>query len=593
MPLDVRRFDVRRYEAPIKKLEERWGRVPGILRKVALPVGFIGLLGLSGLVMLWLARGYFFDWWSGIVFTASLVLLFGGVAANLPGFLRGVLEYVSPRRTLYGANVLIVVLLAFLLLVFVNYLAARHYYRWDLSPDRIYSLDTQTLSLLRSIDGNAEERGDVNMYFLYVPGADPYTGFNLADRMNRLLEEYDARSRHVKTYLYSYYSKGDIQRLKSVLMELKIEPGAIEPPWLLVTYQGRRKDLKFSDLVEQVPPMQFMGGRMPPPKFKGEDALSSALRDLATTEKIHCYFLTGHGERQLTPGAGRLSTLVENLKGLNMEVNTLNLQETRTIPPEAKIIVVADPLTALLPEEIEKLKTFVTNMKGSVVVLGKPYKIRRGGAPSGMEDFLLTYGIRLRNDLLTYQLHPAIGTMVMMPEVIASGFSEHAAVRALADAGLNVYFEAPCVIEISEAKDAKFEAQPLLKAANAAGKVTPDNQMPSAAKGDIYGSLIMAAVSEPKNPDAQLGKVAAFADADFVADGENISAKGPGIDLFTNVVSYMAERQENLGIKERKPTERFIHFTPMSTRILYYGVVIALPLIVVFAGIFVLLLRRR
>ena len=588
------KMDIRQLEAPITRLDGKWQSVPAFLRRMGLPIGFIGFIGLTGLVMLWMARGRLFDFWGAIFFAAAMVLLLGGIALNLPGFLRGVLEYLSPRRSLYGTQVIIVVVLAFVVLTFANYLASRHYSRWDLSPEKVFTLDERTRSLLAKVDELSAENGDMVMYYLYDPSPDPYSGYNLHDKMDDLLSEYAARCKHIKVHTYNYASLGDRERMLNVLREMKIEPNAASLNWVLITYKGQRKDLKQTDLLEPVNPYENYGQPPKPPKFKGEDAISSAVRDLINTNKIVCYFLAGHGERDVTPGIGNLSTLMENLRGLNMEVKPLNLPEERKIPADANVIIIADPRSPkFLPEEIELLKTFVQNMHGNVIVLGEPYKVRKNGAPSGIEEFLLNYGIKLREEFMVLQLQPVLGAMQFNDTVAATQFGQHPSTAALTNGKQAVLFSLPCLIELTEPKDAAYETKYLVKAVNTVGKVTLDNEMPSAAKGDINGPLMLAAVSQPKNATAQLGKVAAFADCDFVGDGDDMNFKGPGLDLVINVVSSFTGRTENLGIADRAPTERFIMLLPTSQSIFYYGFVIALPLAVVMSGIFVLLIRRK
>ncbi len=587
--------DIRRLEEPINRLAPKWEAVPKVLRTLALPVGFLGLLGVAGLLMLWMARGRLFDFWGSIGFAASLILLLGGVALNLPGFLRGVLEYLSPRRTLYGSQVLVVVLLAFVLLAIVNYLAARHYKRWDLSPERVFTLDERTRNLLAKVDQNAAQDGDLIIHYFMDPNPDQYSGYRLGEKMLALLEEYGAHSQHVKVHTYNWASVGDRERFLKTLREMKIETNAASLNWVLITYKGQRKDLKQSDLLETVPPMfMYQQREMPPPKFKGEDALSTTIRDLMQAQKTVCYFLTGHKERSTSTGRGSLSTLSDQLRGLNMEVKSLNLPEQRHVPPDANVILIPDPQSpAFLPEEIEKLKEFVKNSGGHVVVFGEPYKTRRGGAPSGIEEFLLNYGVKLRNDFFTLQLQPVPGGYQLSDTVAATVFGDHPSVETFKEANQAVIFLLPSLIETVEAKDAGYEAKFLVKAANTAGKGNYDNQMPSTARGDVQGTLILAAVSEPRNKDSKEGKVAAFADCDFIADGEDISFKGAGIDLVMNVISSFVGKSENIGIQERAPERRFITLMPTSQAIFYWGVVVALPLAVVLAGVFVLLIRRR
>ncbi|MBN1808450.1 MAG: GldG family protein [Planctomycetes bacterium] len=587
------KIDIRKLEAPIAGLEKRWEAVPGLLKRLAMPVGFVGLLLLIGDLLLWIARGRLFDLWGSLAFAGGLVLMLGGIGLNTPGFLRAALEFAGPRRALYGTNALVVVALAFVVLTFANYFASRYYVRWDLSPDNIYTLHERTANLLKKIDEDADEKGDLEIHYFYDPGPLPYSNFYLSREMQNLLAEYAAKSDHVKLHLYSATNIADQERLKAALARLKIDPSAVPLDWVLITYNNekQRKDLKRTDLVEQAPPMY---GPPPEPKFKGEDAISTAIRDLLQSESVVCYFMTGHGERDTGNTQGSMVVLLENLRGLNMTVKTLDFVATPIIPTDARVIVIADPREpAFRPVEIDKLRAFVEDSMGSVIVMAEPYTLRKQGRSSGIGEFLSRYGIRLRDDLVTVQMQAVLGGMTLRPQILANQYMPpHPATAPLEKAHQPVYFDYACALQAGQAMDERYAAVALVRAPETIGAMNTED-VEQAQRNMLQGPIVLAAVSEPKNPDAKLGRVAAFADTDFVALGPDIAQKGPGLNLVTNVISHFAGKKENLGIEERKPTRRFINFSPTAQRVLYFGVVLALPILVIFSGIFILLIRRR
>src|SRR5215210_8007007 len=63
----------------------------------------------------------------------------------------GLKAFSARRSTRVGANSLLMVLLFVGILVIVNFLAARHSIRWDLSENQNFSLATQTHRVLRNL----------------------------------------------------------------------------------------------------------------------------------------------------------------------------------------------------------------------------------------------------------------------------------------------------------------------------------------------------------------------------------------------------------------------------------------------------------
>ena len=60
------------------------------------------------------------------------------------------------RRLVTGLNVCVATVLALFLLVMLNYLAYRHYWRWDISQRDYYALSPKTQSLVGSLPGKVE-----------------------------------------------------------------------------------------------------------------------------------------------------------------------------------------------------------------------------------------------------------------------------------------------------------------------------------------------------------------------------------------------------------------------------------------------------
>ncbi|MFI5223386.1 MAG: Gldg family protein, partial [Nitrospirales bacterium] len=114
-----------------------------------IPFGVIGVaLAVAG------AIGYSIVpenlWLAALLEGSALLCLIIFFVVNFSG-----LKALSTRRsTRIGANSLLMVLLFVGILVIVNFLAARHSIRWDLSENQNFSLAPQTHRVLRSLPRN-------------------------------------------------------------------------------------------------------------------------------------------------------------------------------------------------------------------------------------------------------------------------------------------------------------------------------------------------------------------------------------------------------------------------------------------------------
>ena len=63
-------------------------------------------------------------------------------------------------------------------------------------------------------------------------------------------------------------------------------------------------------------------------------------------------------------------------------------------------------------------------------------------------------------------------------------------------------------------------------------------------------------------------------------------------DLFLNMINWMAEEEDKITIRPKEIDDRRVNLTAKDSKIILYSSVIALPLLVVVAGVFVYFKRR-
>lgn len=576
-------------EAGIRAWSARWP-LPQLARRLAFWVGFVGFLGLMAMFLLSVARGRWLDWRSAIGWGVSALLFAGGIALDLPGFLLGILEYTSPRRAVYGLNVLVMVSAAFAILVFANYFAARHYARKDVTAEGTFTLDARTLNWLAKLDDKAAADGaEIEAYFILAGR------FQFYDRLEKLLDEYKARSKH---FHYQVFTPMDRQLVEGLQLRLKLD--TVEANSLIISYGERFKTLKQYDLVEEMPYMPYMGGRRPEPKFKAEDAISSALRDLVEERKSVVCVITGHGERDVSHGAGSLSYLADELKGLNIEVREWNLPKERHVPPDANVLVIADPrMPPFKPEEAELLSQFLAGTQGGIVLFVEPYVQTKDRVPAGLDDWLASYGFKVHADKVVVQRQRVLmiggSREQVSPAVGADSWGYHEIVGAFRDNQVVADFVVACPIELVDPKNKDYKTEKLAWANGVWGEKSVDKRPQYDAGEDLDGPITLAAIAEPKSKDDKVGKLLVIGDVDLVAnpqDANMLAFKQIGYNLVINGISYMLGKRENIGIEERQVVERQVSLGPTGRRVVFYVSVVGIPVLIAMVGAMVLLLRR-
>ena len=219
----------------------------------------------------------------------------------------------AKQRTLLGANAFFSTLLFFLLLVGINYVAARRHKTWDLTSNKVNTLADQTLKTLGTL------KTPVTLTYVYTPG-DPQS-FELA---RGLLDKYKAASDNIRVkYINAALEPATLRELNLV--------GFTGQPALLV--QSESKDKNANAGRQQVDTID-------------ESNLTSALMKLGKNEARTLYYLTGHGELGFASGApsAGLNMARSRLESQNYTLKALSLAKAGAkIPDDASIVAVLGP----------------------------------------------------------------------------------------------------------------------------------------------------------------------------------------------------------------------------------------------------------
>lgn len=462
------------------------------------------------------------------------------------------------RRTAYGLNTALAVLLLLAIVTLVEALSYTHNRRFDLTEGTRQSLSDQSVKVLRGLTQPVKavafttpDRGDraflENLLRLYAYHSDQFT-FELVD-----LDRNPASARRYGV---------------SAPNTVVIESGAKEEKVLLPT----------------------------------EEKLTNALLKVTREGNRVVYFLQGHGEGEVSntdrPG---FSQARDAIQGANYEVKELLLLREKDVPENAAVLVVAGPKRDPLPAELTALERYVQR-GGKLLVLLDPYQ-----APA-LATLLENYGIRSGRDVIVDRLSRVLGGDYLIPVVtqyeshpitkeftLASFFPfartvdaapsppQGVTVQVLARTGEGSWAETDR--ETLNRGQARFDAGKDRRGPVPVGAVATVEVKPPAKKEEAK------AAAEGDAAGGRKARIVAYGTAAFASNNYlNLSGNR---DLFLNSISWLAEEEDLVGIRPREAKFTPVILTAGQGQAAFWIGVILPPAAVLLVGVGVGIRRRR
>jgi len=211
------------------------------------------------------------------------------------------------------------------LVLMVNWLGARHYWRADWTRSRIYTLSEKSTNVLASIDK------DVKVIVFMTPSTPLYS------ETKELLARYQAASPRLRVETID--PDREPLRTKQLAQEFGVSAANT-----IVFVAGERKKYVTSDQLAEYDYSGMQFGQGPKMKaFKGEEQITSAIMGVVNPKVPKIYATTGHGEHDLDGmGEDGLSQLKEALQRDNLTAEKTSLL-SGTVPGDCDLLVLALP----------------------------------------------------------------------------------------------------------------------------------------------------------------------------------------------------------------------------------------------------------
>src|SRR3989441_729944 len=256
-------------------------------------------------------------------------------------------ESSTRRATRLVLNSVLIVVLMGTILGILPFLAARHSVRWDFSETKRFTLAPQTARLLRELPREVKVT-------VFTSDQSP---IRLAYR--DLIDSYQAHTAKLMVEFVDPEKKPGVAR----------QYGITRPDTAVL--ESGKQETRITSASEQ--------------------ELTNALIRVTKDEKKTVYFLSGHAEHSLEDRSKEgYSFLKEALERQGYTVRSLSLYESKTIPPNASVLVLGGPQKPVSPEEQLLLADHIRT-GGRLLVLLDP------GSRAGLDSTLAAWGLQADN----------------------------------------------------------------------------------------------------------------------------------------------------------------------------------------------------
>lgn len=522
-----------------------------------------GVALLVAAALLFTVRG-----WGGTL--PTVLLATAGAAWSLAVVLswRQLSHWMVKRSSRYGLNALVLSFLVAVILFLIGFVADRHAWRGDFTAASEYSLSDKTLKVLQGI------RRQVDVYVFY-------------DRATRdpaydLLNEYARRNGLVRVHLE------DLNKDPELAERLGVSSLGT------IVFDTGEKAERIATL--------------------GEEDVTNALIKVTRPGKKKVYFLTEHGEKDITSkGINGYGVVAEVLRRENYDPVVLSLARATEVPSDCDVLVVAGAKSYMVEHELVAVRRYLES-GGRLFCLFDPR------FNCGLEYYMRAWGVNVGEDRIvdpspTGQL---LGRGAMVP--LVNRYGVHAITRQFRQP---TYFELARSVRPWEVYSGKAESAVLAFSSEqswadgdvSSSKVTfgdPDDfpgpvPLAMAVRLDVAGlrpeleqALATRKPGEARAEEKALqaagavsgteARLVVFGDSDF-ASNRNFPDMGNG-NLFLNAIAWLAQDEDLIAVRAKDPDRRHVSLTKAQLGVLNLVALGVVPGLVAVLGIVVTLRRR-
>lgn len=466
------------------------------------------------------------------------------------------------------------------ILILLNILAGRFFFRIDLTEENRYTLSNATKNLLNEL----EDPITVTAYF--SEGLPPNIDQTRIE-FKEMLSEFATRSRG--KILYEFINPNKDPQIEQEAMQSGIQP---------VVINVREKDqsvqkkaylgaiLKYGEKTEIIPFIQ--------PGTAMEYSLSSGLKKLTVAEKKLVGFIQGHGE----PGISAMQQAMQALNVLN-EVEGVNLTDS-TYLARYETLVLIGPTDSIPENHLQMLDDYLAQGGKMVVAINRvDANLQQSMGfeiTTGLETWLAKKNIQVEKNFVVdancgsvnvvqQQGAFSFSTQVSFPYLpIFNNFADHPVTSGLETVLMQF------ASSISYTGDSSLHFTPLVLSSEKSGtqsvpmyfniqKKWTDNDFP-------MKNIVVAGVLEGKIAGTNKAKLVIVGDGNFVVNGQGQQAQQQSpdnINLLVNSVDWLSDDTGLIELRTRGITSRLLDQIDDGKKNFWKWLNVLLPVLLIIA----------
>jgi ABC-type uncharacterized transport system involved in gliding motility auxiliary subunit len=454
-------------------------------------------------------------------------------------------SWMKARQTKFAAYTAVYILIVLAVVGVLNFLANRYDKTYDTTSSKQFTLSDQTIKIAKDL------KQDVSISYWDQP-TQFQAAHDLLDRYKNLSPKIDVHYEDLEKNITKARAAGVTRR------------GAV-----LVQTGGKTQEAK---------------------SLSEEEVTGALVRTLKSGDKVAC-FTEGAGEHTLADadrtGYSQLKTLVESNNYKTLSINLLQKPEA---PKDCTILVVGGPSRDYLQPAVDAVKNYVENGGKAIIMLDPPLKFAKQNVDENVAlvNVLASWGVTVDKDLVLDT--SGIGQLYGLgPEIaLVSSYGTHPIVAPMKKLASGF----PIARSLQVKNGPKTTVEKLFESTDdalATSNLSSPEIKPS--PSDKKGPLILGAAGTYNNGKQNAnGRFIVVGSSSWIANSYVRLAGNR--DLFLNMMNWLSADEDLISIRPKEPEDRRLTMTRSQMSLAFYSSVLAIPLLILAAGVSVWWKRR-
>ncbi|MBE6562690.1 MAG: hypothetical protein E7660_03040 [Ruminococcaceae bacterium] len=482
------------------------------------------------------------------------------------------------RKTLkIGSFTLVSTAVVLAVLIFVNLFVAelpRNLTYFDTTPGKVYTLSEDSLTFLEGVNS------PINIYMIAESGAESSQSIQIT----AFIEKYAEANKNITFSTVDpilhpdFTTKYTTETLtqNSVIVESETRNRIIDGgAWYMYETDMGSFDAATYQMYYNY---GYFDGT-DPFLFYGEMNLTGAIDYVTATDIPKAYVLTGHGEKEIT------APFLGYIDKENIEYESFSLMTgDGSIPEDADIIIINVPTTDFREEECNTLVEYFRG--GGNIILTTAYNYFSKALTPNLAAALEKMGLTSTDGII---VEGSTSNYYQYPTYIIPKTQNECPYSLEALSGKQMF--TPYAHGIEKVKETSSAVYALFSTSDKAYLKTDPSSSETFDKeeGDVDGPFLVGAMASPAGSDSSAGLIwistPLLLESDYDLGGNSV--------FFAETLKWMADKETGISILGVDMNSEMLMVTEGSVIGWGAALVIGLPLIILVAGLYVWISRRK